>query len=239
MRRTAVLVAFAVLTAACGGGGAAQTSPTVGAPTGATDPTGSVTGPTGSTGDTGAATGATGSATGAECTPEAPTQTGWQTLSSLTGDFTFGYPAEWENVSGDIGATAGELLGSEILAELGLTGDEPVPADVVRDPETGDNLGVFPFEGVTSTTEEIYAIQEDLYFTLPGTEFTGTELISCVDGSTAIGMEYSAVASGEGRRYQQLWYVVRDGTLYHLYVDAAAPAGAHVLTDVVRTWEWT
>lgn len=231
MRRMAVLVAFAVLAAACGGGGgAAQTSPAVGdEPTGATDPTG----PTGSTGDTGAATGAT------ECTPEPPTQTGSQTLSSLTGDFTFGYPSGWENVSGDIGATAGELVGSEILAELGISDEEPVPADVVRDPETGDNLGVFTFESATSTTEEIYAIQEALYFTLPATEFTGTELVSCVAGSTAIGMEYSALASGEGRRYQQLWYVVRDGTLYHLYVDAADPAGAHVLAEVVRTWEWT
>jgi hypothetical protein len=80
---------------------------------------------------------------------------------------------------------------------------------------------------------------EVIDFTLQGIEVTGTEIAWCVDGSTAMGMEYSAEAIGEGLRYQQLWYVVRDGTLYHLYVDAAEPAGANVLAEVLRTWRWT
>lgn len=237
-----LLVAIAVVAAACGGEGEPAGSAGATAATGSTGATGAATGPTGATG---AATGTTGVATGATglaetgCVPEAPTSSGWQTHPAMTGDFTFSYPPGWEDASGDIGATAGELLSSDTLAELGLTGEEPAPADVVRDPVTGDNLGVFRFEGATSSTEDVYARHEGLYSTLSGIEVTSAGLTACVDGATARGMGLSAIVSGEGQRYQQIWFVVHAGTLYHFYIDAADPTTAEVLQEVIRTWLWT
>lgn len=247
-----VLVAIVLVAVACGGEGETLGSPGATAATGSTGATGAATGTTGATGITGAVTGATGVATGATgvatgttgpaetgCVPEAPTSSGWQTHPAMTGDFTFSYPPGWEDASGDIGATAGELLSSDTLAELGLTGTEPALADVVRDPVTGDNLGVFRFEGATSSTEDVYARHESLYSMLTGVEVTATGLTACVDGAAAKGLELGGIVSGEGQRYQQLWFVVHGGTLYHFYIDAADPAAAEILHEVIRTWLWT
>src|SRR3972149_2808453 len=104
---------------------------------------------------------------------------------------------------------------------------------------SGDNLGVFWFDGATSSTEEVYAIQEGLSSTLAGIDLGATDLTACVAGATAIGMELNATVAGEGMRHQQLGFLVRDGTLYHFSLDAADPATADVLDEVVRTWEWT
>lgn len=240
-RRSHTFLAAAVLLmASCGGPAsdpASEASPANSTGLAGTIGASGATGAAAATGTTGA-TAATG-ATGGECTPEAPTASSWQTHAALSGDFTISFPAEWEDVSGDIGATSGELLSPETLAELGLTGSEPAPADVVRDPVTGDNLGVFWFDGATSSTEDVYAIQEGLSSTLAGIELGASGLTACVGGATAIGMELIGTVAGEGTRYQQLWFLVRDGTLYHFYLDAADSATADVLDEVVRTWEWT
>jgi hypothetical protein len=238
--RRALLVMVLVFAAACTGGGD-DTSGASGttASTGTTAATGT-TASSGASGSSGTGTGspAVTGATANDCVPEAATSSGWQTHGALSGDFTMSFPAEWEDVSGDIGASAGELLSPETLAELGLSGSEPAPADVVRDPATGDNLGVFRFEGATSSTDDVYATHEDLYSTLSGIELTATGLTACVGGSPAVGMELSTEVAGEGVRYQQLWFLVRDGTLYHIYLDAADPATADVLAEVFRTWTW-
>ena len=177
----------------------------------------------------------------AACEPEAPTSlsSDWQSHTALSGDFTFSYPAGWNDASGDIGAQAQELLASETLAELGLTGSESVPADVVQDPVSGDNLGAFRFDGVQWPTEVLYARQETVYGELPFAEVLGTNLVACVAGDTALGLEIVATVAGEGERYQQLWYVERDGSLYHIYLDAADQSASSVLAEVFRTWEWS
>ena len=179
-------------------------------------------------------------ATGA-CEPEAPTalSSDWQSHTALSGDFSFSYPAGWNDASGDIGAQAKELLAPETVAELGLTGSESVPADVVQDPVSGDNLGAFRFDGVQSPADVLYARQEAVYGNLPFAELLGTNLVACVAGDTALGLEIVATVAGEGERYQQLWYVERDGSLYHIYLDAADQSAASVLEEVFRTWVWS
>lgn len=225
--KLALLVAFILVLAACGGGGEA---PTADVPTEeetvATSPS-----PAGSTAE--AATG--------ECESEAPTSlsSDWQAHTALSGDFSFSYPAGWNDASGDIGAHTQELLASDTLAELGLTGSESVPADVVQDPVSGDNLGAFQFDGVQSLTAVLYARQETVYGDLPFAELLGTNLVACVAGDTALGLEIVATVAGEGERYQQLWYVEREGSLYHIYLDAADQSAASVLEEVFRTWEWS
>jgi hypothetical protein len=175
------------------------------------------------------------------CEPEAPTalSSDWQSHTALSGDFSFSYPAGWNDESGDIGAQAQELLAAETLAELGFTGSESVPADVVQDPVSGDNLGAFQFDGAQSSTEVLYARQETVYGDAPAVEVRGTNLVACVAGDTALGLEIVATVAGEGERYQQLWYVERDGSLYHFYLDAADQSASSVLEEVLRTWEWS
>jgi hypothetical protein len=163
----------------------------------------------------------------------------WPSRTALSGVFSFSYPAEWNDESGDIGATAQDLLASDTLAELGLTGSESVPADVVQDPVSGDNLGAFQFDGVQSPTSVLYGRQEELYGVLPFAEVLGTDLVACVGGETATGLEIVATVEGEGERYQQLWWVQRDGSLYHIYLDAADQSVSSVLEEVFRTWEWS
>ncbi|MGZ8646820.1 MAG: hypothetical protein ACXWX3_11085, partial [Actinomycetota bacterium] len=145
----------------------------------------------------------------------------------------------WSDESGDIGAQAQELLAAETVAELGLTGSESVPADVVQDPVSGDNLGAFQFDGAQSPTEVLYARQETVYGDLSFGEVLGTNLVACVAGDTALGLEIVATVEGEGERYQQLWWVQRDGSLLHIYIDAADQSSASVLAEVFRTWEWS
>lgn len=222
-----------LLAAACSGG---EEAPTPGAATGtetvAPSPTPDPS-PSPADSPTEVATGA--------CEPETPTSlsSGWQSHTALSGDFTFSYPAGWNDASGDIGAQADELLASDTVAELGLSGSESVPADVVQDPVSGDNLGAFRFDGVQSLTEVLYARQETVYGNLPFAELLGTNLVACVAGDTALGLEIVATVAGEGERYQQLWYVQRDGSLYHIYLDAADQSAASVLEEVFRTWVWS
>jgi hypothetical protein len=175
------------------------------------------------------------------CEPEAPTalSSDWPSHTALSGVFSFSYPAGWNDESGDIGAQAQELLAAETLAELGITGPESVPADVVQDPVSGDNLGAFQFDGVQSPTSVLYGRQEELYGVLPFAEVLGTDLVACVGGETATGLEIVATVEGEGERYQQLWWVQRDGSLYHIYIDVADQSAASVLEEVFRTWEWS
>ena len=225
--KLALLVAVILVLAACGGGGEA---PTAG---GATEEETVATSPSPAGSPSEVATTA--------CEPEAPTSlsSDWQSHAALSGDFSFSYPAGWSDESGDIGAQAQELLASETVAELGLTGSESVPADVVQDPVSGDNLGAFQFDGAQSPTAVLYARQETLYGDLPFAEVLGTNLVACVGGDTALGLEIVATVEGEGERYQQLWYVERDGSLYYIYLDAADQSAASVLEEVFRTWEWS
>lgn len=219
-----------LLAAACSGGGG--DAPTTG---GATQEQTVTTSPSPSP-----ASSPSEAATGA-CEPEAPTalSSDWQSHAALSGDFSFSYPAGWSDESGDIGAQAQELLAAETLAELGLTGSESVPADVVQDPVSGDNLGAFQFDGVQSPTSVLYGRQEELYGALPFAEVLDTDLVVCVGGEAATGLEIVATVEGEGERYQQLWWVERDGSLYYIYIDVADQSAASVLEEVFRTWEWS
>jgi hypothetical protein len=107
------------------------------------------------------------------CVAENPTSLSatWTTLLTSTGSHSFSYPADWEDVSGDIGATANELLAPETLEELGLT-SEPIPGHFVQDPVSGDNIGAFSFGQPASSIETIVQRQIDLFRSIPGVSVT-------------------------------------------------------------------
>jgi hypothetical protein len=173
------------------------------------------------------------------CVTEDPTSfsSTWTTLPSSTGSYSFAYPADWEDVSGDIGATADELLAPETLEELGLT-SESIPGDFVQDPVSGDNVGAFSFGQPESSIETISQRQIDLFRSSPGISVTDPDAEGCLSGERALGLELQATVAGEGTRYQKLLYVLRDGGLSLLYIDAAEAASEAILDEVGRTWEW-
>lgn len=173
------------------------------------------------------------------CVREDPTSLSatWTTLTSSSGSYSFAYPAEWEDVSGDIGATADELLAPETLEELGLT-SESIPGDFVQDPASGDNVGAFSFGQAESSIEIIAQRQIELFGTTPGISVTDPQAEGCLSGELALGLELQASVAGEGTRYQKLLYGLRDGGLYLLYIDAADAASEAILDEVGRTWEW-
>ena len=175
------------------------------------------------------------------CTPEPATSlsASWAAHESLSGSFTFSYPGDWDDVSGDIGARADEFLAETTLAELGLSGDESVPADVVQDPVSGDNLGAFRFGDVDSPLEVIAQRQLELFGALPAISVTNPSVELCADGELGLGLELTAAVAGEGQRYQKLVYTVRDGTLYLIYIDGADAGAADVLDEAIRTWAWS
>jgi hypothetical protein len=158
---------------------------------------------------------------------------------SLSGSFTFSYPGDWDDVSGDIGARADDFLAEATLAEVGLSGDESVPADVVQDPVSGDNLGAFRFGDVGSPLEVIAQRQLELFGANQAISVTNPSVELCVDGEIGLGLELAAAVAGEGQRYQKLVYTVRDGTLYLIYIDGADAGAADVLDEAVRTWAWS
>ena len=73
----------------------------------------------------------------------------------------------------------------------------------------------------------------------PAVEVRCTNLVACVAGDTALDLEIVATVAGEGKRYQQLWWVQRDGSLLYIYLDAADQSASSVLAEVFRTWEWS
>lgn len=244
MRRSIVAMStILLLGSGCGGDGGSSSPPTVApevtGPTDATAGTGPAA-PTGASGGTGVS-GASGATSGA-CIPESPTSTGWRARTSITGDLTFSLPRGWTDESGDIGADADSFLAPETLAEIGLTGDEPAPVDNYNDPETGDSILVFRFEGVTSTLEELFARQEALLSAPKSNEVLETGLSACVGGEAALGLHLGSKEETFPR--QQVWYVVeRDGSLYFVALDAFlddnGAIDTDVLAEVLRTWRWT
>lgn len=176
----------------------------------------------------------------AGCVAEDPTSLSetWTTLPSTSGPYSFAYPADWEDVSGDIGATADELLAEETLEELGLT-TESIPGDFVQDPASGDNVGAFAFGDVDSTLEVIVSRQRALFDAIPAISVAGLDAEACLAGEPGLGLELSAEVTGEGQRYQKLIYAIRDGGLVLLYIDASDPASEALFDEVVRTWEWS
>jgi hypothetical protein len=173
------------------------------------------------------------------CVTEDPTSLSatWTTLPSSSGSYSFAYPADWEDVSGDIGATADDLLAPETLEELGLT-SESIPGDFVQDPASGDNVGAWSFGQAESSIETIAQRQVELFGSTSGISVTDPGAEGCLSGERALGLELQGTVAGEGTRYQKLLYVLRDGGLYLLYIDAADAASEEVFDEVVRTWEW-
>ena len=175
------------------------------------------------------------------CTPEGPTgPTGsWQTHQALSGAFSFDYPSGWTDESGDIGTTVSDLLAPETQQELEAA-DETVNADVVQDAESRDNLGAFQLEGGGLDTATVYARQEDLFGAFVNFEIQESDLEECVGGTPALGLEIAGEkAPGEGIRVQRLFYLVRDGELFVLYVDAGDETGVATFHEVLRTWSWS
>jgi hypothetical protein len=180
------------------------------------------------------------------CEPEEPTTTssGWQRHESPSGTYGFAFPAEWQDLTGQVTYVANEIVTEETLSEAGISADTQVDATLVRDPAGVTNLTVFEFEGVESSTDVVYQRQEARIQALPAVQqVLGTGITACVGGETALGLDFSFTGpredtGEEATFYQRTFQVVRDGALYVIQILAIDPGAASILDEVIRTWEW-
>lgn len=164
-----------------------------------------------------------------EAEPRTAVSSGWQQHQSPSGSYVFSYPAEWEDLTGQVSYDASEVVTEETLSEAGVGPDTQVGATLVRDPAGTTNLTVFEFEGVTSTTDVVYQRQEERIQALTAIqEILGTRITACAAGETALGLEFSFSAPREDTGetatfFQRNMHVVREGTLYVIQILAPRP----------------
>lgn len=177
------------------------------------------------------------------CDADAPTtlSSGWIQLQALRGDFAFSYPPDWEDLSGVVNFDAETLVAAETFAETGLTSDDAVQADFVRDPSGSPNVTVFQLDGVSSATSVVYQREEARYGALAEVqEILGTGLTTCIQGDPAVGIEFLYLPEGaQDPVYQRNWYVGHSGSLYIVQLLGEDQSASTLLDEVLRTWQWT
>ncbi|MEX2204364.1 MAG: hypothetical protein WD965_09790 [Actinomycetota bacterium] len=158
--------------------------------------------------------------------------------------YLFSYPAEWQDLTGQVTYTASEIVTDETLSETDVSPQTQVDATLVRHPDGTTNLTVLEFEGVDSSTDVVYQRQEARIQSLPAVEeILGTRLTACAAGEPALGLDFSFSAPREDTGeiatfYQRSFHIVRDGTLYVIQILAVEQAAGDVLDEVIRTWGW-
>jgi hypothetical protein len=168
----------------------------------------------------------------------------WQTHQGQDGGFSFSYPENWEDLTGQVTYEADELISEDTLTEAGLDPNAQVPADLVRDPSGEVNLTVVMVEGVATSTDVAYQRQATRVEELPAVEqVLGTELAACAGGEPALGIDFLFTApradTGEEQTfYQRSYFFVHESTLYATQILAVDMEDGEILEEAIRTWQW-
>ncbi|MCA1736851.1 MAG: hypothetical protein LC739_12320 [Actinobacteria bacterium] len=168
-----------------------------------------------------------------DCPAPATPASGWRFLQ--TENWKLYHPGDWEDVSWQ-GAqpTADIHFDSTTISEAGLEGSEPLVEYVLRDPVGGRVLLITHLEGVTSPLEEIYQRAEDRYSqTADFEEMIEAGVAECLGGEPAIRVDFTF-----GSYFQQSWFTLHNGALFHADFLAASPDDAAVAVEIMSTWDW-
>ncbi|MCA1736853.1 MAG: hypothetical protein LC739_12330 [Actinobacteria bacterium] len=237
---------MALLVAACGGSSGESTTTVESTVTEATSATTTTTVAETTVPEESSTTIATATTTvDGQCETDDPTSLSadWVVHESESG-FEFSYPSEWEDVTGQAVVTAGEIVDSETLAEAGISEDEQIFYDIVRDP-AGINLTVSSLEGVTTPLEVIYDRQESVTAGISAVqEILNTGLEACADGERALGLDFlfnapRADTGVEATFYQHTWLVLHEETLHLVQILSLDEADGRLIDEALRTWQWT
>jgi hypothetical protein len=229
MRRNlqVLLIALVVATATCGGEDEPPAPATVPPTTAAPSPSPTLV------------------ATTCEVEPATSLSATWQTHQGQDGGFSFSYPGNWEDLTGQVTYEADELISEDTLTEAGLDPNAQVPADLVRDPSGEVNLTVVQVEGVATSTDVAYQRQATRVEELPAVEqLLGTELAACAGGEPALGIDFLFTApradTGEEQTfYQRSYFFVHESTLYATQILAVDMEDGEILEEAIRTWQWS
>lgn len=181
------------------------------------------------------------------CEPELPTSLSadWPTHQAASEDFSFSYPAEWEDLTGQVTYEADEVISEDTLVEAGADPNAQIVADLVRDPSGEVNVTVLQVEGVAVSTAVAYERQATRLEELPAVdEVIGTDISACAGGEPALGLDFlfterRADTGEEGTFYQRNFFFVHEGTFYATQTLAVEQSAGAILDEVLRTWQWS
>jgi hypothetical protein len=233
--RSLSVVGLAVLLISCGGGGAATTADTTSTTAAAT-----TTASAADTTTTAEATTTTAEATTTtaanDCPAAAEPASGWLPLE--TPDWVIYYPADWEDVSTRVpteARTAGWHFDDVTLAEAGVDQSEVLVSYAVASPDFQQNLLIPQLDGPTSSLEDIYQRAEERYRQTPDfEEMIAAGVADCLGGEPAIHVGFMTAG-----RYQESWFSLREGTLFHADFFGVTADDAAVVAGLMETWVWT
>lgn len=225
---------LAVVLIACGGGGAATTADTT------TTTAAATTASAADTTTTAEATTTTAEATTTtaanDCPAAAEPASGWRLLE--TPDWAIYYPADWEDVTTGVpteAKTAGWHFDAVTLGEAGVDESEVLVSYAVASSDFQQNLLILQLDGPTSSLEDIYQRAEERYRQGPDfEEMIAAGVVDCLGGEPAIHVGFMTAS-----RYQQSWFSLRGGTLFHADFFGATADDAAVVAELMATWEWT
>lgn len=238
MTRTATssraVVLLTALLASCGGGGAQPTTPVETTPPATADTTTTLAAVTTTTETaTTAAVTTTAPAVANDCPPPATPASGWRFLQ--TPSWKIYHPADWDDVSGEgPQATAGIHFDETTIAESGVDGSEPLIEFALVAPGGAAVLVLTHLEGPTSSLEEIYQRAEDRYSqSADFEEMIEEDVAECLGGEPAMRVDFMT-----GGFFQQSWFSLHHGSLFHADFLAPSPDAADLAADIFATWEW-
>lgn len=221
------LITFVMATAACGGGDEPPPPQAAPSTTAAPSPSPTLVDTT------------------CEVEPATSLSATWQTHQGQDGGFSFSYPGNWEDLTGQVTYEADELISEDTLTEAGVDPNTQVSADLVRDPSGEANLTVVQVEGVVASTDVAYQRQATRVEELPAVEqVLGSELAACAGGEPVLGIDFLFTApradTGEEQTfYQRSYFFVHESTLYATQILAVDAGAGEILEEAIRTWQWS
>jgi hypothetical protein len=230
-RSTSIRAAGLVfLLAACGGGVATTT---VEETTSTTPPTTTTVTTTTTTTTTTSVATTTITTPGDECPAAEEPPEGWRFLQ--TSDWVFYHPGDWEDISAQAPAqTAGTHFDAVTLAEAGVDQSEVLISYVVSSPDRQQAVLLTHLDGPTSSLEDIYQRAEERYSQSPDfEEMIAAGVADCLGGEPALQIGFLTAGT-----YQQSWFSLPGGTLFHADFFGATADDASIIADLFATWEW-
>ncbi|HUP17335.1 MAG TPA: hypothetical protein VM848_14945 [Acidimicrobiia bacterium] len=230
------VLGLALVIVACGGGGAATTADTTATTAAATTTATSAADTTTTADATTITVEATTTTAANDCPAAAEPASGWRLLE--TPDWVSYYPADWEDVSTRVpteAKTAGWHFDAVTLAEAGVDESEVLVSYAVASFDFQQNLLILQLDGPTSSLEDIYQRAEERYReSTDFEEMIAAGVADCLGGEPAIHVGFMTAGS-----YQQSWFSLRAGTLFHADFFGVTADDAAVVAELLAAWEWT
>jgi hypothetical protein len=182
------------------------------------------------------------------CTADSPTSlsTGWQEHDGKIGDFTFRFPTDWVEQTGQVKVNFGQIFDKVTLSEANIAGTDESFPDQVHHPEGKTNITVLVLENVTTILGELLERQVEVAKGAKGFKELLTDSIdTCVDGVEARGLEFVFTAPREDTGvvsdiFQKSWYFVHGGDFYIAQMITLVEERSleQFMAELLKTWRW-